>query len=128
VLDTNPLPAAPRLISLFEIFAAEAAAEQRRLREEKAVREREEELSALLRSAMDAVVVLDAGGGIIRVNRGRRTAVRVHLRRSPWRKPSRFSPAESGVQFNTFVKGAGNAIGRQPPIVDPPQFFRYSVG
>ncbi len=68
VLDDKPLPADPRLISLFEIFAARAAAEQRRLREEAEVRAREEELSALLESAMDAVVVLDANGGITRVN------------------------------------------------------------
>jgi len=34
VLDTKALPANPRLISLFEIFAARATAEQRRLRQE----------------------------------------------------------------------------------------------
>ena len=48
VLDTKPLPAEPRLISLFEIFAARAAAESRRLRTEQQVRAREEQLSALL--------------------------------------------------------------------------------
>jgi GAF domain-containing protein len=57
VLDDKALPADPRLISLFEIFASRAAAEQRRLRQEMEVRVREEELSALLDSAMDAVVV-----------------------------------------------------------------------
>src|SRR6185503_8938660 len=64
VLDTKPLPAEPRLVSLFEIFAARAAAECRRLKTEQEVRAREEELSALLESAMDAVVVLDAAGSI----------------------------------------------------------------
>ena len=68
VLDTKVLPADPRLISLFEIFAARAAAEQRRLRQEAEVRVREEELSALLDSAMDAVLVLDATGDITRAN------------------------------------------------------------
>jgi GAF domain-containing protein len=48
VLDTKPLPAEPRLISLFEIFAARAAAECRRLKTEQEVRDREEHLSALL--------------------------------------------------------------------------------
>ncbi|HMP84628.1 MAG TPA: Fis family transcriptional regulator, partial [Verrucomicrobiota bacterium] len=47
VLDDKPMPADPRLISLFEIFAARAAAEMRRLRQEQEVRAREEELSAL---------------------------------------------------------------------------------
>src|SRR5262249_52278896 len=55
-------------ISLFEIFAARAAAEQRRLRHELEVRVREEELTALLDSAMDGVVVLNAEGQITRVN------------------------------------------------------------
>ncbi len=68
VLDIKPLPADPRQISLFEIFAARAAGEQRRLKQEMEVRVREEELSALLESAMDAVVVLDAAGVVARVN------------------------------------------------------------
>ena len=68
VMDIKPLPADPRLITLFEIFAARAAAEQRRLRQEMEVRAREEELSALLNSAMDAVVVLDSSMCITRVN------------------------------------------------------------
>src|SRR5262249_732979 len=57
-----------RLLSLFEIFAARAAAEQRRLRQEMEVRAREEELSALLRSAMDAIVILDANNRVTGVN------------------------------------------------------------
>jgi PAS domain S-box-containing protein len=68
VLDTKPLPANPLLISLFEIFAARAAAESRRLKVEQQVRAREQELSALLDSAMDSILVLDAGMKIARVN------------------------------------------------------------
>ncbi|MCW5551290.1 MAG: sigma 54-interacting transcriptional regulator [Verrucomicrobiae bacterium] len=68
VLDDKPMPVVPRLFSLFEIFAARAAAESRRLKIEQQVRAREEELSALLESAMDAVVVLDAQMAITRVN------------------------------------------------------------
>jgi len=68
VLDTKPLPAAPRLVSLFEIFAARAAAEQRRLKTEQEVSAREQQLSTLLETAMDAILVLDARLNIIRVN------------------------------------------------------------
>lgn len=68
VLDTKPMPPEPRLISLFQIFAARASAEQRRLKVEQQVRAREEELSALLESAMDAIVVLDSQMKIVRVN------------------------------------------------------------
>ncbi|HEY5769386.1 MAG TPA: sigma 54-interacting transcriptional regulator [Terrimicrobium sp.] len=68
VLDTKPMPPESRMISLFQIFAARAAAEQRRLKVEQQVRAREEELSALLQSAMDAIVVLDNQMKIVRVN------------------------------------------------------------
>ena len=68
VLDTKPMPADPKAISLFEIFAARAAAEHRRLKTELQLRAREEQLSQLLESAMDAILVLDAHFRIVRVN------------------------------------------------------------
>jgi PAS domain S-box-containing protein len=68
VLDDHPMPKDPDLISLFEIFAARAAAEQRRLRAEHAARAREEQLSQLLESAMDAILVLDDRLQIRRAN------------------------------------------------------------
>ena len=68
VVDTKPMPADPRLMSLFEIFAARASAEARRLKVEQQVRAREQEVSALLDSAMDAILVLDAQMNIVRVN------------------------------------------------------------
>jgi PAS domain S-box-containing protein len=68
VIDTKPMPADPRMISLFEIFAARASAEQRRLKVEREVRESEEQLSLLLATAMDAVLVLDGQMRIVRAN------------------------------------------------------------
>ena len=68
VLDDKPMPRDERAISLFEIFAARAAAEHRRLKVEQAVRAREEQMSTLLESAMDAILVLDAGLNVVRVN------------------------------------------------------------
>jgi PAS domain-containing protein len=68
VLDNKPMPRQPRLISLFEIFAARAAAEHRRLKIEQEVRAREEQLSLLLQSALDAILVLDGRLSIVRVN------------------------------------------------------------
>jgi PAS domain S-box-containing protein len=69
VLDTKPMPLAPRLNSLFRIFAARAAAELQRLRAESQVREREEKLVRLFDSAMDAIVEFDRRFTITRVNR-----------------------------------------------------------
>jgi PAS domain S-box-containing protein len=104
VLDTKPLPVEPRLISLFEIFAARAAAEQRRLRQETEVRVREEELSALLDSTMDAVVVLDASGGITRVNPAGERVFGCTAEDLVGENLREFLPPESAAQFNTFIK------------------------
>lgn len=59
VLDTRPMPEQPRLLNLFRIFAARAAAELRRLRAESRVREREEKLRGLVDGALDAIIELD---------------------------------------------------------------------
>ena len=68
VLDTLPMPEEPRLLALFRIFAARAAAELQRLRAEQRLREREEKLRRLFDSAMDAIIEFDQGLNITRVN------------------------------------------------------------
>jgi PAS domain-containing protein len=68
VLDTQPMPAEPRALALFQIFANRAAAELRRLRAEAEVREREEKLSGLVDSALDAIIEIDGNFHATRVN------------------------------------------------------------
>ena len=68
ILDSNPLPADPRLLSFFRIFAVRAAAEHRRLRAEADVREREEKLNRLISSAMDGILELDENLNITLAN------------------------------------------------------------
>jgi len=68
VLDNQPMPRDEQAVSLFEIFAARAAAEMRRLKAERRLREREQQLSLLLSSAMDSIVVLDPALRILRLN------------------------------------------------------------
>ncbi len=68
VIDRRPLPEEPRVHALFQIFAARAAAELRRLRAEAEVREREEKVGRLLDSAMDAIIELDDRLRVTRVN------------------------------------------------------------
>jgi PAS domain S-box-containing protein len=104
VLDNKPMPADSRLTSLFEIFAARAAAEQRRLRQELEVRAREEELAALLDSAMDAVVVLEAAGRITRVNPAAEKLFGCTAEDLLGENLRDFLPAENAAQFDTFVK------------------------
>ncbi len=68
VMDTRPMPEEPRVHAIFQIFAARAAAELRRLWAESAVREREEKLGRLVDSAMDAIIELDQALQITRIN------------------------------------------------------------
>jgi PAS domain S-box-containing protein len=104
VFDVKPLPAAPRLFSLFEIFAARAAAELRRIRIEQEVRTREEELSALLGSAMDAIVVLDADMTIIRVNPAAERLLGCTIEDLIGENLRDFLPAESAGQLDVFAQ------------------------
>ncbi len=59
VLHDEPLPEDPEVTAIFNIFAGRAAAELRRLRRERDLKERERKLSRLIESAMDAIVELD---------------------------------------------------------------------
>src|SRR4029079_13215970 len=68
VLDLRPMPAEPRAQALFQIFAARAAAELRRMRAEAQVHEREQKLGRLVGSAMDAIIELDQHLKINQVN------------------------------------------------------------
>jgi len=104
VLDTKPLPTEPRLSSLFAIFAARAAAECRRLKAEQQVRAREEQLAALLDSAMDGVVVLDSGGMVRRVNPAAEKLFGCTAEDLLGENFRDFLPPDSAAQFDTLVK------------------------
>jgi PAS domain S-box-containing protein len=68
VMDTKPMPEEPLRLAVFEIFAARAAAELRRLRAERDVRAREAQLARLVESAMDAIVQLDSELRVTQMN------------------------------------------------------------
>lgn len=68
VIDRRPMPEDPAVAALFQIFAARAAAELRRLRREVEIRVREEKLSSLVDSALDAILELDGALHITRAN------------------------------------------------------------
>ena len=68
VLDNQPMPAEPQLYELLDLFATRAVAELRRLRTEAATHEHEAQLSLMLDTAMDAILVLDRDFKIIRLN------------------------------------------------------------
>jgi PAS domain S-box-containing protein len=68
VLNDRPMPEDERTSSVFNIFAGRAAAELRRLRRDRKLREREQKLALLIDSAMDAIIELDGDLTITRLN------------------------------------------------------------
>ena len=122
VLDTKVLPADPRLLTLFDIFAARAAAEQRRLKQEMEIRVREEELTALLDSAMDAVVVLDSTGALTRANPAAQRLFGCANEDLIGENFRDFLPPESAAQFNGFLKELDSKPATQSQLWVPHNF------
>ena len=104
VLDTRPMPEQPRFQSLFQIFAARAAAEHRRLRAEMKLREREEKFSRLLDSAMDAIIELDEGLNVTRVNPAAEKVFRCAADQFTGLDLGRFLSADSRVKLSYLIE------------------------
>jgi len=104
VLDRRPMPAEPRAEALIRIFAARATAEVQRLRAEAEVREREEKLSRLVESAMDAIVELDDALRVTRVNPA---AAKLFGHATAGTDFRRFLSPESGVRLGALVAELG---------------------
>ena len=69
VYDTRPMPAEPRRLYTFRVFAARAAAELERLRMERMLVASEGRYRTLFDEAPVAYVTVDAAGCLVRVNR-----------------------------------------------------------
>ncbi|MBA4067546.1 MAG: Fis family transcriptional regulator [Isosphaera sp.] len=69
VYDDQPMPAEPRLLDTFHIFAARAAAELDRLRMDRMLRDSEARYRDLFEEAPAAYVAVDADGCLREVNR-----------------------------------------------------------
>ncbi len=114
VLDDKPMPRDPRAISLFEIFAARAAAEHRRMRAASELQAREEQLSLLLDSAMDAIVLVDAGQRISRINPAFERLFGCTSEDLLGERIDDFLTRESGARFEAITRElAGRPVGEQ---------------
>jgi PAS domain S-box-containing protein len=114
VIDRRPIPEEPRVLALFNIFAARATAEVRRLRAEKQVREREEKLRGLFDSAMDAVIEFDDNLKVTRMNPAAEKAFQCAGQQIIGEDFSRLLSEESRRKLRTLIQelGAG-APGRR---------------
>jgi PAS domain S-box-containing protein len=103
VIDRRPMPEEPRVLALFNIFAARATAEMQRLRAEKQVREREEKLRGLFDSAMDAVIEFDENLKVTRMNPAAEKAFRYAAERVLGQDFSRLISEESRQKLQTLL-------------------------
>ncbi len=101
VMNRQPIPPEPRLMSLFQIFGARAAAELRRVRAEADLREREAKLRGLVDGAMDAIIELDRQ---LRVTRFNPSAAKT-LAGEPTGDFSRYLAPESRERLSQLVAG-----------------------
>jgi PAS domain S-box-containing protein len=111
VLDARPMPRNARALAVFKVFAARAGAELRRLRAEKEVREREEKLSRLLDSAMDAILELDADLRVTRMNAAAERVFSCRGGEAVGRAFDRFLGEPSSPRFKALVE----ELGGRPP-------------
>jgi PAS domain S-box-containing protein len=104
VIDRRPMPEEPRVLALFNIFAARATAEMQRLRAEKQVREREEKLRRLFDSAMDAVIEFDGNLQVTRMNPAAEQAFRCAADQLIGQDFSRLISQESREKLKTLIR------------------------
>jgi len=68
VLDCEPMPADPRSLEIFNLFASRATAELQRLKSDIENKDREEKIERLLDSTMEAIIELDQDMTVNMVN------------------------------------------------------------
>lgn len=103
VIDRRPIPEEPRIHAIFQIFAARATAELRRMRAEAEVRAREEKVGCLLGSAMDAIIELDDRFQITRVNPAAEKTFSCRADNMINQSFSRFVSSEDKARLETLI-------------------------
>lgn len=108
VLDTRPMPEDSQVLAIFRIFAARATAELQRLRAEAETREREEKLSRLIGSAMDAIIELDRNLRVLIMNSAAEKVFRCKSDDAVGNEFTRFLTDESREKFAGLIKQLDN--------------------
>ncbi len=109
VQDTRPMPEQAKNMALFRIFADRASSEMRRIKTEHQLRERENQLSRLVDSVMDAIIEIDSNLTIIQANRA---AVKLFEEGDPDKiyaqSFERFLVPNSAVKLKNLLSGLQN--------------------
>ena len=103
IMHDKPLPEDPRATDIFNIFAGRAAAELRRLRRDRELRERELKMSRLINSAKDAIIELDADLSITRLNRAAERTFGCEEIQVIGRRFKTFLPPEAYSRLTHFI-------------------------
>jgi len=109
VMDTKPMPEEPIRLTVFEIFAARAAAELRRLRAERDVRAREAQLARLVESTMDAIVQLDGELRVTQMNPAAERTFEIPAEQAKGVPLSRLASAEDAAKLEE-LRGMGISV------------------
>jgi PAS domain S-box-containing protein len=119
VIDRRPMPEEPRLLALFQIFAARAAAEMRRIRAEKELREREEKLRRLVDSAMDAIIEFDDSLNITQMNPAAERAFSCSTPAVIGQSFARFLVEESRTKLGQLMRNLAGTVEGPPSLWIP---------
>lgn len=111
VIDRRPIPEQPKIHAVFRIFAARATAEFQRLRAEKQVREREEKLSRLVGSAMDAIIEFNEELTVTLVNPAAEQTFQCDARAAIERNISELFLAESDEKLRGLMQSLDSRAG-----------------
>lgn len=107
VIDSRPMPKEPKNLAFFQIFAARAAAELRRMRADAEAREHREKLSRLVESAMDAIIELDEDLNITLLNPAAGTILSLPPNRGQGHNFIQYLDDNSRRKVNGLIRGLG---------------------
>jgi PAS domain S-box-containing protein len=110
VVDSRPMPAEPRVLTVFQIFAARAAAELQRLRAESEVRKSEEKHRRIVETAGEGFILMDGNLNITDTNETLCRLTGYRREEILGREPSAFLAEE----FRHYLVAAGKEILSKP--------------
>jgi len=109
VMDTHEMPKEFQNLALFKIFADRGSSELRRIRAQQRLQEREEQLSRLFNSAMDAIVEMDSTLEITQANKAARQLFEYEeCGGMVGQSFEKFLIPESAMKLKNMVKGIRN--------------------
>jgi PAS domain S-box-containing protein len=119
VVDRRPMTEESQVLAIFQIFAARAAAELQRLHRERELQDREEKLSRLVDSAMDAIIELDQNLKATRINVATEKVFRCESSQFVGRYFGQFITDESREKLTGLIRQLNTSSNGEPYLWIP---------